>query len=625
MWIRFGTLGFSQIIYQVLILLISSAWIQNSKIFLVSWMWSDHVHGLSGRVPCYACGGTPPCGLDRHGGPPLPRETWGGASGVRTCGRDVALRGFPWHGWGLDHSGVTGFVFSPMSGRFGPSCVDALPERWLSRIGRFDVLSRAPWFLQLRGEDFLPVHVRRLLARLRLGQDGVSVVEIFELWKDWQGRSRRWVEPWWAVEANVDYIPPMCRLCGVPTWHPGGIQVSSIGSVSPSPSPPLFRACCDRVVSFDVEMRFSTWRKFMHQAVVLAAAFQPGRYAVEAGGVEPDAASNLAKVQVARVREFREKNLLLADEDFAFAFSSYDEAVLAGGDFLGQEWARIRLDQDRSLMAAGAAAVNHRPQHSGLRQRSLMWRQPRGQWQGWLQEVRHQSRSPRGLTCWPMHSRPWGWCGRRHRQCQGSWSVIGPSPWGVLRRRRSQSLTNLLSWTHCGRGTNSKNTWPWGIGKCATLDQPREAGLAAWSSYSTWATDFGPSRGENWAVAAGARPSMGSFAGVMVGRCGMPEVPAASHGGSQWAHFMSTAARENRHRTVKASTGVWPSMSDPSLEEPGMDRPGIWLRWSGCVAAAAQGKTCRVQVHWTSLLAEELQCGRERKRRKHPPVSVVAG
>ena len=47
----------------------------------------------------------------------------------------------------------------------------------------------------------------------------------------------------------------------------------------------------------------------MHQAVVLAAAamaFQPGRYAVEAGSAEPDAASNLLQVQVARVREFRE-------------------------------------------------------------------------------------------------------------------------------------------------------------------------------------------------------------------------------------------------------------------------------------------------------------------------------
>ena len=53
------------------------------------------------------------------------------------------------------------------------AAVDALPERWLDRIGRFDVLSRAPWALQLRGED-LPL---------------LTV----ELWKDWQGRSRVWV------------------------------------------------------------------------------------------------------------------------------------------------------------------------------------------------------------------------------------------------------------------------------------------------------------------------------------------------------------------------------------------------------------------------------------------------
>lgn len=97
---------------------------------------------------------------------------------------------------------------------------------------------------------------------------------------------------------------------------PGRVQVSGIGLVCPSLSSPCFGQADP-----EVTMRFEAWRKFVHQAVV-------GRYTVEAGGVEPDAASNLA--QVARVREFREKNLLLADEDFAFACSSYDEAVLAG-------------------------------------------------------------------------------------------------------------------------------------------------------------------------------------------------------------------------------------------------------------------------------------------------------
>ena len=72
---------------------------------------------------------------------------------------------------------------------------------------------------------------------------------------------------------------------------------------------------------------------------------QSGRYAVEAGGAPPDADSNLAQVQIARVREFREKNLLLADEDFAYAFASFEEAVLAGGDFLGSELAKVRMEQ----------------------------------------------------------------------------------------------------------------------------------------------------------------------------------------------------------------------------------------------------------------------------------------
>ena len=50
----------------------------------------------------------------------------------------------------------------------------------------------------------------------------------------------------------------------------------------------------------------------------------------------------------------------------------------------------------------------------------------------------------------------------------------------------------------------------------------------------------------------------------------------------------------------------------------------------GCADQAARlqlpkAKTCRVQVHWTSLLADELRSGRERKRQKHLPISVVAG
>ena len=69
--------------------------------------------------------------------------------------------------------------------------------------------------------------------------------------------------------------------------------------------------------------------------------------------------------------EFRDKNLLLADEDFAYAFASFasfEEAAL-GGDYLGQEWATARMEQEiieRLLMPAAAAAVEE-PSSSAFR------------------------------------------------------------------------------------------------------------------------------------------------------------------------------------------------------------------------------------------------------------------
>ena len=134
-----------------------------------------------------------------------------------------------------------------------------------------------------------------------------------------------------------------------------GLSVWSSRPLSPS-----LRSSSDVLDSLSGDVKSLPMCKFLHQAValvVLAMSAQSGRYAVEAGGALPDADSNLSQVQIARVREFREKNLLLAHEDFAYAFASFEEAVLAGGDFLGSEWARVRLEQDRRLLPAAAAAL----------------------------------------------------------------------------------------------------------------------------------------------------------------------------------------------------------------------------------------------------------------------------
>eukprot|EP00435_Cladocopium_sp_Y103_P046633 s2960_g13.t1 len=64
-------------------------------------------------------------------------------------------------------------------------------------------------------------------------------------------------------------------------------------------------------------------------------------------------------VQQVRVREYREKYLLFDDADFAYAFSSLEEAKLAGGDFLAAAWAQVRAQEDEKLIPAAAAAVKN--------------------------------------------------------------------------------------------------------------------------------------------------------------------------------------------------------------------------------------------------------------------------
>jgi hypothetical protein len=62
-------------------------------------------------------------------------------------------------------------------------------------------------------------------------------------------------------------------------------------------------------------------------------------------------------VQQARVREFRDSRRLGDDADFAF---TYEEAKLAGGDFVAQSWARVRALEEEKLVPAAAAALEPR-------------------------------------------------------------------------------------------------------------------------------------------------------------------------------------------------------------------------------------------------------------------------
>ena len=95
-----------------------------------------------------------------------------------------------------------------------------------------------------------------------------------------------------------------------------------------------------------------------------------GRYAVESAGSsrwDPETSSEVA--QAARVREFREQYHLLDDADFAFAFRSAEEALLAGGRGLADAWTKARSEQTEELMPLAASTVEagssrDRPAHA---------------------------------------------------------------------------------------------------------------------------------------------------------------------------------------------------------------------------------------------------------------------
>ena len=127
----------------------------------------------------------------------------------------------------------------------------------------------------------------------------------------------------------------------------------------------------------------------------LAMAGKGGRYALEAAGGALDSETNLILVQAARVREYREKFLLQADEDFAFAFRNISEARSAGGDYLAMEWARVRALEEERLVPQAAAVVEAGPSASS----GYSFRSPTGR--GDIAPIKRQ-----GVTLVPNDSDP---------------------------------------------------------------------------------------------------------------------------------------------------------------------------------------------------------------------------
>lgn len=63
------------------------------------------------------------------------------------------------------------------------------------------------------------------------------------------------------------------------------------------------------------------------------------------------------KVMAARTKQWRVQHFMENDDDFAYAFASYDQALLAGGHGLATEWLEVRARQEENLVPAAAAVV----------------------------------------------------------------------------------------------------------------------------------------------------------------------------------------------------------------------------------------------------------------------------
>eukprot|EP00435_Cladocopium_sp_Y103_P033272 s2435_g8.t1 len=184
-----------------------------------------------------------------------------------------------------------------------------------------------------RAEDFIPRHIALLSDRLSLGLDGISL-----------STSLRY-----GTSGSEE------MECGK--------TLGFSGMRSRMPAPKLDGFGVSSLVSlllWDPHNADASSPQFVLQvfgASALAMASGHGRYATEAAAGPLDAETNLTQVQQARVREYREKYLLFDDADFAYAFSSLEEAKLAGGDFLAAAWAKVRAQEDEKLILAAAAAA----------------------------------------------------------------------------------------------------------------------------------------------------------------------------------------------------------------------------------------------------------------------------
>ena len=76
------------------------------------------------------------------------------------------------------------------------------------------------------------------------------------------------------------------------------------------------------------------------------------------------AADSLMMIAAQRARQWRENEGLLDDNDFAYAYTDYDQVVGLAGHHVADDWLQTRARVEETLLAAGAKVVEDHPKGS---------------------------------------------------------------------------------------------------------------------------------------------------------------------------------------------------------------------------------------------------------------------
>ena len=137
-------------------------------------------------------------------------------------------------------------------------------------------------------------------------------------------------------------VTPICRL---PAWDVGAplsgnawdVLQDCVQNVSRS-----FRFAWTAARFLLIVSSSVTFQAMAYRQQVSQAAGSTDRPTPSQGWRAED---SLARVAAARASSWRTEHGMTADADFAFAFSSWEEAAAVGGHFLADEWLAVRVSQ----------------------------------------------------------------------------------------------------------------------------------------------------------------------------------------------------------------------------------------------------------------------------------------